>query len=97
NAHSMGLYILLDNVHSHACKNVLDEFNMFNSSDYCYFHEGEKGIMIFGTEYKFDGFKFNSVTSMIYIHHSICMGFSDNYHKYFDDFVDKESVMYLML
>ncbi|CAG8808039.1 1155_t:CDS:1, partial [Gigaspora margarita] len=40
--HSMGLNILLDIVHSHACKNVLDGLNMFDGSNYCYFHEGGK-------------------------------------------------------
>ncbi|EPQ59133.1 glycoside hydrolase [Gloeophyllum trabeum ATCC 11539] len=42
-AHSMGLTVLLDVVHSHACKNVLDGLNMFDGSDHLYFHEGAKG------------------------------------------------------
>lgn len=42
-AHSMGITVLLDIVHSHACKNVLDGLNMFDGTDYCYFHEGAKG------------------------------------------------------
>ncbi|KAI8068333.1 1,4-alpha-glucan-branching enzyme GBE1 [Gongronella butleri] len=42
-AHSMGLVVLLDVVHSHACKNVDDGLNMFDGSDHCYFHEGDKG------------------------------------------------------
>ncbi|CAG8847082.1 17209_t:CDS:1, partial [Gigaspora margarita] len=42
-AYSMGLYILLDIVHSHAYKNILDRLNIFDSSDHCYFHEGGKG------------------------------------------------------
>lgn len=48
-------------------------------------------------EYKFDRFRFDGVTSMIYIYHSIRTGFSNDYHEYFDDSVDKESVMYLIL
>lgn len=42
-AHGLGLYVLLDVVHSHASKNVLDGLNMFDSSDSCYFHSGSRG------------------------------------------------------
>ncbi|KAL7270556.1 alpha-1,4-glucan branching enzyme [Rhizina undulata] len=42
-AHGMGLVVLLDIVHSHACKNVLDGLNMYDGSDHLYFHEGGKG------------------------------------------------------
>ena len=42
-AHSMGLTVLLDIVHSHACKNVLDGLNQFDGSDHHYFHAGPKG------------------------------------------------------
>ncbi|XP_037774984.1 1,4-alpha-glucan-branching enzyme-like [Penaeus monodon] len=43
-AHSMGLYVLLDVVHSHASKNVLDGLNEFDGTDSCYFHGGGRGI-----------------------------------------------------
>ncbi|SJL02291.1 probable 1,4-alpha-glucan-branching enzyme [Armillaria ostoyae] len=42
-AHGMGLTVLLDIVHSHACKNVLDGINEFDGTDHLYFHEGGKG------------------------------------------------------
>ena len=42
-AHSLGMLVLLDVVHSHASKNVLDGLNMFDGTDYCYFHGGERG------------------------------------------------------
>lgn len=42
-AHGLGITVLLDIVHSHACKNVLDGLNMFDGSDHCYFHEGARG------------------------------------------------------
>jgi len=42
-AHGMGLTVLLDIVHSHACKNVLDGLNEFDGTDHQYFHEGGKG------------------------------------------------------
>lgn len=42
-AHGMGITVLLDVVHSHASKNVLDGLNEFDGSDHLYFHEGIKG------------------------------------------------------
>ncbi|KAL9940923.1 hypothetical protein V8E36_000411 [Tilletia maclaganii] len=42
-AHGRGITVLLDIVHSHACKNVLDGLNMFDGTDHQYFHEGAKG------------------------------------------------------
>ncbi|THH12395.1 hypothetical protein EW145_g69 [Phellinidium pouzarii] len=42
-AHGMGLTVLLDVIHSHACKNVLDGINLFDGTDHLYFHEGSKG------------------------------------------------------
>jgi 1,4-alpha-glucan branching enzyme len=42
-AHSMGISVLLDVVHSHASKNVLDGLNEFDGTDHHYFHEGGKG------------------------------------------------------
>lgn len=94
-AHSMGIVVLLDVVHSHASKNVLDGLNMFDGSDHLYFHSGAKGqhelwdsrLFNYGShevlrfllsnlrfwmeEYKFDGFRFDGVTSMLYTHHGI--------------------------
>lgn len=43
-AHSLGIIVLLDVVHSHASKNVLDGLNMFDGTDHLYFHSGTKGI-----------------------------------------------------
>lgn len=42
-AHELGLVVLLDVVHSHASKNILDGLNEFDGSDSCYFHSGSKG------------------------------------------------------
>lgn len=42
-AHGMGICVLLDMVHSHASKNVLDGLNEFDGSDHQYFHGGPKG------------------------------------------------------
>jgi 1,4-alpha-glucan branching enzyme len=48
-------------------------------------------------EYKFDGFRFDGITSMLYIHHGIAYGFSGNYNEYFSSLTDIEAVTYLML
>lgn len=42
-AHSMGITVLLDVVHSHAVKNTNEGLNEFDGTVYQYFHEGEKG------------------------------------------------------
>ncbi|CAK5275450.1 unnamed protein product [Mycena citricolor] len=120
-AHGMGLTVLLDIVHSHACKNVLDGLNEFDGTDHLYFHGGAKGrhelwdsrlfnygshevlrflmsnLRFYMEEYKFDGFRFDGVTSMMYVHHGIGTGFSGGYHEYFGDGQDIEGVVYLML
>ncbi|KAJ3159651.1 alpha-1,4-glucan branching enzyme [Irineochytrium annulatum] len=120
-AHGLGLTVLLDVVHSHASKNVLDGLNEFDGTDHQYFHEGGKGrhelwdsrlfnyshhevlrfllsnLRYWLVEYKFDGFRFDGVTSMLYVHHGIGTGFSGNYDEYFGNQVDMEAVIYLML
>lgn len=117
----MGITVLLDVVHSHACKNVLDGLNNFDGSEHQYFHDGSKGrhelwdsrlfnyanyetvrflmsnLRFYMEEYRFDGFRFDGVTSMMYLHHGIGYGFSGNYQEYFGDTVDLEAVVYLML
>ncbi|MBP3895860.1 MAG: alpha amylase C-terminal domain-containing protein [Mogibacterium sp.] len=42
-AHSMGIRVLLDVVHSHAVGNTLEGINLFDGTDYQYFHQGPKG------------------------------------------------------
>ena len=48
-------------------------------------------------EYRFDGFRFDGVTSMLYIHHGIARGFSGQYGEYFGYDTDVDAVVYLML
>ncbi|KPP75735.1 1,4-alpha-glucan-branching enzyme-like [Scleropages formosus] len=48
-------------------------------------------------EYRFDGFRFDGVTSMLYHHHGVGMSFSGDYSEYFGLHVDEESVVYLMV
>ncbi|CAE7232917.1 unnamed protein product [Rhizoctonia solani] len=120
-AHGMGITVLLDVVHSHACKNVLDGLNQFDGTDHQYFHGGGRGyhdlwdsrlfnyshhevlrfllanLRFWMEEYQFDGFRFDGVTSMMYVHHGIGTGFSGGYHEYFGAGADNEAVVYLMI
>ncbi|TPX77164.1 1,4-alpha-glucan branching enzyme [Chytriomyces confervae] len=120
-AHKLGITVLLDVVHSHSSKNVLDGLNEFDGTDHCYFHEGPRGrhelwdsrlfnyghhevmrfllsnLRFWLREFKFDGFRFDGVTSMLYTHHGMGTGFSGGYSEYFGSQVDLESLTYLML
>lgn len=48
-------------------------------------------------EYKFDGFRFDGVTSMMYTHHGLQVAFTGNYSEYFGYGTDVDAVTYLML
>ncbi|KAH9613901.1 hypothetical protein KSS87_011118 [Heliosperma pusillum] len=123
-AHSLGLRVLMDVIHSHASNNVTDGLNGFDvgqSSQESYFHAGSRGYhklwdsRLFNyenwevlrfllsnlrwwlEEYRFDGFRFDGVTSMLYHHHGINMGFTGNYNEYFSEATDVDAVVYMML
>jgi len=47
-------------------------------------------------EYRIDGFRFDGVTSMLYLHHGLSKAFT-SYDDYFDASVDEEALTYLAL
>jgi len=47
-------------------------------------------------EYRVDGFRFDGVTSMLYLHHGLGKAFT-SYEDYFDDSVDEDALVYLAL
>ena len=119
-AHSMGITVLLDVVHSHAVKNVGEGLNLFDGSECQFFHVGERGehpawdtklfnydknevlhfllsnLKFWLTEYHFDGFRFDGVTSMIYHNHGLGVSFT-SYDNYFSLNTDTEAITYLQL
>lgn len=54
-------------------------------------------IAYYMEEFKFDGFRFDAVTSILYTHHGISIGFTGNYKEYFGFQGDIEGQVYLML
>ena len=119
-AHEMGIAVLLDVVHSHACINTREGINEFDGTSYQFFHDGPKGnhsawgtkcfnydknevihfllsnLKYWQTQFHFDGFRFDGVTSMLYHDHGLGTAFTD-YGKYFSMNTDTEAVTYLQL
>ncbi len=119
-AHSMGIRVLLDVVHSHACPNVGEGLQLQDGTDEQYFLSGGQGwhpawgtrlfnyarpevlhfllsnLKFWQTEYHFDGFRFDGVTSMIYHDHGLGSAFT-NYDMYFNMNTDLEALNYLQL
>ena len=120
-AHSMGITVLMDLVHSHASSNSMDGLNMFDGSNGQYFHSGPEGyhwmwdsrcfnygewevmrfllsnLRYWIEEFKFDGFRFDGVTSIMYKHHGLQVAFTGNYDEYFGMATDVDAMVYLML
>jgi len=52
----------------------------------------------FVEEYRFDGYRFDGVTSMMYTHHGVAHSFTEGYNEYFNkDWVDDDTILYLTL
>ncbi|GMH18906.1 hypothetical protein Nepgr_020747 [Nepenthes gracilis] len=123
-AHSLGLQVLMDVIHSHTSNNITDGLNGFDvgqASQDSYFHTGDRGYhklwdsRLFNyanwevlrfllsnlrwwlEEFRFDGFRFDGVTSMLYHHHGINTTFTGAYNEYFSEATDVDAVVYLML
>ena len=119
-AHSMGIAVIMDIVHSHAVKNEVEGLGRFDGSYNQYFHGdhrrehpawdslcfdyGKNEVLHFllsnckfwMEEYKFDGFRFDGVTSMLYYSHGLEESFS-NYGDYFNGNQDGNAICYLTL
>jgi 1,4-alpha-glucan branching enzyme len=119
-AHEAGISVIMDLVHSHSVRNVMEGLALFDGSPGQYFHINDRRVhkawdslcFDYGKdsvihfllsncrywleEYKFDGFRFDGVTSMIYYDHGLEKNFT-SYNEYFDGNQDEDALIYLYL
>lgn len=119
-AHSAGINVIMDLVHSHSVRNENEGLGLFDGSPGQYFHANDRRIhkawdslcFDYGKdnvihfllsncrywleEYKFDGFRFDGITSMIYYDHGLEKNFTQ-YNEYFDGNQDEDALIYLYL
>ena len=69
--HKHGIVVLLDIVHSHACKNVLDGLNQFDGTDAGFFHSGPKGYHPLWDSRLFDYSKLVSFACLPAVSHAL--------------------------
>jgi 1,4-alpha-glucan branching enzyme len=119
-AHSAGIAVIMDIIHSHAVCNEVEGLSRFDGTLHQYFHDGPRGMhsawnsrcFDYGKipvlhfllsncrywldEYRFDGFRFDGVTSMLYLNHGLGKTFT-SYEDYFNENVDEDALTYLAL
>jgi 1,4-alpha-glucan branching enzyme len=119
-AHTQGLTVLMDLIHSHSVSNEIEGLSRFDGTLFQYFHDGPRGkhkawdsrcfdynkhqvlhfllsnCRYWLDEFHFDGFRFDGVTSMIYLQHGLSRIFT-SYNDYFDNSIDEDALTYLAL
>lgn len=119
-AHSLGMAVIMDIVHSHSVKNVKEGLGLFDGTSYLYFHDGARrehpawdslcfdygknsvlhfllsNCKFWLDEYHFDGFRFDGVTSMLYLSHGLGENFT-SYDDYFNGNQDGDAICYMTL
>ena len=119
-AHSNGLAVIMDIVHSHAVKNEIEGLGNLAGDPNQYFYPGERhehpawdslcfdygkdevvhfllsNCKYWLTEFHFDGFRFDGVTSMLYYSHGLGEAFI-NYEDYYNGHQDDNAICYLSL
>lgn len=115
-AHSMGIAVIMDIVHSHAVKNTLEGLGAIDGAQDLYFrgehpawdslcfdyHKKEVLHFLLSNckywleEFHFDGFRFDGVTSMLFLSHGLGDAFS-SYGDYYNGNQDGDAICYLTL
>ncbi|MGD8411636.1 MAG: alpha amylase C-terminal domain-containing protein [Desulfobacterales bacterium] len=119
-AHTSGLAVIIDLIHSHAVSNEVEGLSRFDGTLYQYFHDGPRGrhelwdsrcfdygkhqvlhfllsnCRFWLDEYQLDGFRFDGITSMLYLHHGLNKAFT-SYQDYLNEQVDDDALVYLAL
>lgn len=119
-AHSMGIRVIMDLVHSHSVKNQNEGLALYDGTRTLFFHEGRRGehpawdslCFDYGRdnvihfllsnckywleEFKFDGFRFDGVSSMLYYNHGLEQSFT-SYSDYFNGHQDADAMAYLSM
>ena len=119
-AHSMGIAVIMDIVHSHAVKNEVEGLGNFAGDPNQYFYPGGRrehpawdslcfdygknevihfllsNCKYWMDEFRFDGFRFDGVTSMLYYSRGLGEAFC-NYGDYFNGNQDDNAICYLTL
>lgn len=119
-AHSMGIRVIMDIVHSHSVNNEEEGLSRFDGSYDQYFYPGDRGYHpLWGSrcfdygkhevlnfllsnckywleEFRFDGYRFDGITSMLYWDHGINKDFTE-YSLYYDGNQDESAITYLAL
>ena len=119
-AHSMGIRVIMDIVHSHAVNNEEEGLSRFDGSYDQYFYPGDRGYHpLWGSrcfdygkhevlnfllsnckywleEFRFDGYRFDGITSMLFWDHGINKDFTE-YSLYYDGNQDESAITYLAL
>ena len=79
-AHELGLFMIMDIVHSHASSNVDDGFNLWDGTDYLYFHGGKMGHHSLWDSRLFNYSSYETLRFLL----SNCSYYSEKFH--FDGF-----------
>ena len=119
-AHSKGIAVIMDIVHSHAVKNEVEGLGNLAGDPNQYFYPGDRhehpawdslcfdygkddvthfllsNCKYWLSEFHFDGFRFDGVTSMLYYSHGLGEAFG-GYGDYFNGHEDDNAICYLTL